>query len=307
VLNPAIAIAFDVTSLNDGVQWGFVYALAHIIAAVLAAAAFRVVRPNDRSYNEKFGGVWKVPLPALCASEFIGTFMLALTIGLAAVSGNTMGSWAAAATLMSFAYSLGNVSGALFNPALTLATLLSGRGVCPGKNAGIFIAVQFVAAILAGCLYAWFHAGSGTILSNAARSLEPKAGHNWWQCGVAELIFTAILSYVYLSYITAARPSSQVTRYNNMAGLVIGMCLAMCGFAIGNTSGGELNPAVCLAVAIENLVRFGWDSASKNFWPNFFIFAIWEFFGGVLGFAMFRATHPAEYSPREYYDAVNAA
>merc|ERR1719422_1778701 len=60
-------------------------------------------------------------------SEFLGTFMLVFTVGLNLVMKSPATPWSAAAALMCMIYSLGDVSGGHFNPAVTLAITASGR------------------------------------------------------------------------------------------------------------------------------------------------------------------------------------
>ena len=63
-------------------------------------------------------------LPHKLFAEFIGTFFLTLTICLTAVfatSGETSAAFPIAAVLMLMIYSLGHISGAHFNPAVTLS------------------------------------------------------------------------------------------------------------------------------------------------------------------------------------------
>ena len=67
--------------------------------------------------------------------EFVGTFFLVLTIGLAVIppgDAGTLAPLAIGAVLTVMVYAGGHVSGAHYNPAVTLAVWL--RGKCEGKD-----------------------------------------------------------------------------------------------------------------------------------------------------------------------------
>merc|ERR1719155_436371 len=121
--NPAVALGIDVSSAGLGFGWGFAYTAYELIGAALASALFRVVRPDE------FGGEATYSLGTKLCSEFIGTFYLVLTVGLNVLGKSPAPVWSIAASLMCMIYALGNCSGAHFNPAVTLAILLSGRGL----------------------------------------------------------------------------------------------------------------------------------------------------------------------------------
>ena len=82
-------------------------------------------------------------------AEFVGTFFLALTICTAAVHGSAgdYAPFAIAATLMVMIYGVGHISGAHFNPAVTVAIWL--RGACEKGDVAPYIAVQIIAGALA--------------------------------------------------------------------------------------------------------------------------------------------------------------
>ena len=82
-------------------------------------------------------------------AEFVGTFFLALTICTAAVHGSAgdYAPFAIAATLMVMIYGVGHISGAHFNPAVTVAVWL--RGACEKDDVAPYIAVQIIAGAFA--------------------------------------------------------------------------------------------------------------------------------------------------------------
>ena len=66
--NPAVALGIDVSSAFRGFGWSIAYVIFELLGAAMAAALFKVVRPED------FGGE-KSQMTEL-VSEFLGTYML---------------------------------------------------------------------------------------------------------------------------------------------------------------------------------------------------------------------------------------
>src|SRR6188474_1392455 len=87
--------------------------------------------------------------------EFIGTFFLVLTIGFAGASAGDMAPLAIGATLMVMIFAGGHVSGAHFNPAVTLAVCL--RGKCPQTDVVPYWVAQVAAAALAAGVVYYVH------------------------------------------------------------------------------------------------------------------------------------------------------
>src|SRR5690349_16729913 len=77
--------------------------------------------------------------------EFIGTFFLVFVIGL---SGNPI---AIGAILMVMVYMGGHVSGAHYNPAVTLAIMI--RGKIKGGEAIMYMIVQILGATVAALMF----------------------------------------------------------------------------------------------------------------------------------------------------------
>merc|ERR1719440_1605758 len=149
--NPAVAIGIDTSSAGIGFGWCIVYTIFELIGAALAAVAFKVVRPGDFE-----GDALREPtLGSKLASEFLGTFFLVLTVGLNVLGNSPAGAFSIAASLMCMIYALGDVSGANFNPAVTVAFLASGhlRGNLTTHQAGINICGQIAGASIAGVTY----------------------------------------------------------------------------------------------------------------------------------------------------------
>jgi aquaporin Z len=76
--------------------------------------------------------------------EFVGTFFLVLTIGMTVIEpgAGSLAPLAIGSALMVMVFAGGHVSGAHYNPAVTLAVWL--RGKCPSRDAPIYMAVQVV-------------------------------------------------------------------------------------------------------------------------------------------------------------------
>jgi aquaporin Z len=266
--NPAVAFGIDISSgIRRG--WCFAYLAFELIGAAIAAVLFRVVRPGDFGEAEDE----KDLLPKLSA-EFLGTYMLVLTVGLNVLGNSPAGAFSIAASLMSMIYALGSVSGAHFNPAVTFAVIFSGvdEKLTP-KIAGFYVLVQTVAGILAAMTYTLIHGGRNF-------SLTPGINYTWAQVGMAEFVFTMVLCLVVLCVAVESNKTFQPV----MFGLAIGSCVTVGGFAVGNISGGSLNPAVSIGIESVRL----WDGG--HFY-KFLIYVVFEVLGGAAAAGIFKVTH----------------
>jgi len=265
--NPAVALGIDASSAGMGFGWSILYTLFELAGAAIAAALFKVVRPED------FGGN-KTPTSEL-VSEFLGTYVLVLTVGLNVIGQSPAAAFSIAASLTSMIYALGDVSGAHFNPAVTVAILTSGR--CPDltpAKAAAFIVTQIIGGILAACTYVFIYAGQSFPLGPVGKS-------TWIQVGIAEFIFTFVLSLVVLC--VAVSPK---TKSSHMFGLMIGSCVTVGGFAIGGISGGSLNPAVSFGIAAGH-------RTSTDF-INALMYTGIEIIAGVAAAGVFKVTHDVD-------------
>lgn len=289
--NPAVAVGFDVSSSPAGATgWSLGWTVAELCGALVAAILFRNVRPEDFVVEEEFFWRYYQSMVSKCLSEFCGTFMIVLTVGLNVIMGSSAVPWSAAGAVVSMTYSLGNASGAHFNPAVTLAVALCSK--CSLREVAAYMATQLAAGIAAGFAVGSFHAASP--LQDTTYDLGPGIGYSLAAAGILELFFTSVLAYVVLACSTVATPPNWRTRQNNYFGLAVGCCVATGGFAAGPVSGGELNPAVCFGIATSSLYHHNPQVAPRSPLSNCFAFSMWECAGGLLAAAVFRKTHPNE-------------
>merc|ERR1719456_1391379 len=268
--NPAVAFGIDVPSAGLGFGWSFAYTGYELIGAAIAAGLYRVVHPEE--YNPQA----TTTLGAKLCSEFIGTFFLVLTVGLNVLGGSKAAAWSIAAALMVMIYALGAVSGAHFNPAVTLAIFLSGRGKMSGAaEMGAYMATQIVAGIIAAFTYV-------AIFKGETFPLQAQGDHNHGAVAMAEIVFTFVLCFVVLSVATTKDASK------DMFGLAIASCVTVGGNAIGSISGGSLNPAVSFGIDL--------GSAWINGAWNCLLYSAYEFVGAAVAAGVFRAVQPHEFA-----------
>merc|ERR1719272_2886609 len=266
--NPAVAIGIDTSSLGLGFGWCIAYTLFEFLGAFLAAVAFKLVRPGDFANDPNRPPSQMSEL----VSEFLGTFMLVLTVGLNVLGNSPAGAFSIAASLMCMIYALGDVSGANFNPAVTLAILASKLTDMTPKKAAFYMLAQTAGGIVAAFVYALIYHGH-------TFPLGPQPGYKWGQVAVAEIIFTFVLCYVVLC--TAV---SKKTKSASMFGLAIGSCVTVGGFAIGGISGGSLNPAVSMGISASHLMKGGGLS-------NALVYSAFEFIGAGVAAGVVSVTH----------------
>lgn len=200
-------------------------------------------------------------------SEFIGTFFLVLTIGLTVIPGNAgvIAPLAIGSVLMVLVYAGGHISGAHYNPAVTIGVLI--RGKCSIFDLIVYILAQ-VAGAAAAAYLSIMMVGSGSAgtlhVTNAL---------------IAEFLFTFALVYVVLNVATVSSTSG-----NSYYGLAIGFILMVGIFSVGGISGGAFNPAVALGAALMGLLN----------WADIWIHLSADFAGGVAAALVFRLLYSEE-------------
>jgi aquaporin Z len=200
-------------------------------------------------------------------TELIGTFFLVLTIGCTVIAGgpHVVPPLAIGAMLMVMVYAGGHVSGAHYNPAVTLGVWM--RGKCPTTDVAPYWIAQIVGA-LAAAFVTKFVAGTPLDVN-----LAPKPG----PALAAEFLFTFALVYVVLNVATA-----KATAGNSYYGLAIGMTVMAGAFAVGSISGGAFNPAVAIGISTMGLV------APTSIW----IHIVADLAGGAVAALAFQFINP---------------
>ncbi len=213
--------------------------------------------------------------------EFLGTFLFML-IGYSAVGGIPNASapapnllvvpFAFGLGLLAAIFAFGHISGGHFNPAVSIAMALDGR-TTPIDAVG-YIVAQIVGAIAAALVVLV------TVSQAAVQAGITKPGKGITDIGalILEVLFTAI----FLVVILAASKRSAA-----LAALSIPLTLVAIHFAIATLSGSSVNPARSIGSAVV-----GGDLGSL------WIYLVGPVIGGVLGWAVFKATDKDPVAPR---------
>jgi aquaporin Z len=202
-------------------------------------------------------------------TEFLGTFFLILTIGLTVLGGaGDLAPFAIGSVLMVMVYAGGHISGAHYNPAVTVAVWVRGR--IKAADAIEYIACQVAGAIAAAFIVRYF---IGADKMPASASANPDA----IKALIAELLGTFALAYVVLNVATSKNNAG-----NSYYGLAIGFTVLTMAFAFGKFSGGAFNPAVATGIGFMKLAA----------WRDIWIYLVGCFGAGLLAGLLFRYVNP---------------
>ena len=197
-------------------------------------------------------------------AEMVGTFALVFA-GCGAIvvnaNGGALGHVGVALTfglvVMVMVYATGHLSGAHFNPAVTVAFASIGR--FPWTQVAPYVAGQVVAALAAAFMLRGIF---GT--AHGLGATTPSAG--LVACLLIEVILTAFLMFVITAVATDARATG------TLAGVAIGGTVALGALFGGPVSGASLNPARSL----------GPGAASMEF-TGFWLYIVGPMLGALIG------------------------
>ena len=203
-------------------------------------------------------------------AEAIGTFTLVFFgVGTAVLAGAGVGladavsitgiSLAFGISVIAMAYSIGQVSGAHLNPAVSLGVLVAGR-MSPADFVGYVIA-QVIGGVLAAVVIY-------VIVMTKTQGYDVSAsglGQNGWGEGfggsyglVGAFLFEVIATAIFLIVILGVTSTSGNA---TMAGLVIGLTLTMIHLVGINITGTSVNPARSIGPAL-----FAGEQAMSQLW-----------------------------------------
>tara|TARA_B100000900_G_scaffold137883_1_gene116808 strand:+ start:1315 stop:1941 length:627 start_codon:yes stop_codon:yes gene_type:complete len=164
--------------------------------------------------------------------EFIGTFFLILIIGLTA---NPIAIGLGLAVLI---YMGAHISGAHYNPAVSLAMYINKK--IDAVELGKYVSSQLIASIAATYFIEQIGKDSFAVISNT---------NNINHFFIAEILFTFLLVFVILNVALSKNLSG-----NQFYGLAIGLTVTAGAFAVGDISGAVFNPAVSFGPSFFNII-----------------------------------------------------
>ena len=172
-------------------------------------------------------------------AEVIGTFALVTAVCGAILTGQTgaLPAFAGGLAIMTMIYAVGGISGGHFNPAVTLASTISGRTNTTQMVA--YMVAQLVGGLLAVTLLQTI-----TTASLVTAVAAPAAGVSSTSAIVAEAVGTFFLA------LTVLGVTSNQSISRSFSGLAIGGTIVLAGLTIGNLTGGSVNPARAIAPAV---------------------------------------------------------
>jgi len=327
--NPALVLGVNIMGLSwAGFVYFPIYCAVQLGGALLAPVALHIVREETKLPEKHINAVTKFfykvegMFDPEDTAEFLGALFLALSISLNAIAntdslasgqhtGNPGGPLSCGAALMCVIFAMGDISGGLFNPAVTIAYLgrFHGTGCGVGKNKlqdfttgpkegfKYFLAQCLGAVAGTGLtIVVWLASGGYPVPDvgpqlTGTNSSNPDETHTEVQAFFAETFGTFLYCYVVLCVATTFTPLKEYKAF------AIGSTFIAGGYAFGPLSGGLLNPAVTIAdCALRAEVLTG---------P---LYVAGQLLGGVLAAIVFRfLTHkhememtPADGNPEGY-------
>jgi aquaporin Z len=219
-------------------------------------------------------------LPAKLLTEFVGTFVFLSVIALLPATGPAapLAPLAIGAALMVMVYMGGHISGAHYNPAVSLGLFVARK--IDATTLGSYWVVQLVAGALAFVL--------GHLVTGHSGGIHPGPGVLVASALAVEVLFTFALVLVILNV-----AATRATQGNSYYGLAIGFTIVAAAFAGGPISGGAFNPAVGFGATLGSALFAGGS------WADLWLYVVGPLAGGAIAAGVYYAqVTAAEAAPR---------
>jgi aquaporin Z len=171
--------------------------------------------------------------------EFVGTFVLTFTICTSVIGNAPLAPLAIGGVLAAIVFAGRHISGAHYNPAVTVAVVVRGR--LSSRDIAPYIGTQLLGALMAGV--------TGRLVVGHGTGHLFSAHGRFGAAAVAELLVTFVLAYVVLDVTTGGHHPE-----NSFYGLAIGLFVVGGTVAVGGTSGAVFNPAVGAGVVAAGIL-----------------------------------------------------
>jgi aquaporin Z len=201
-------------------------------------------------------------------AELIGTFILVfIGTGAAVLSGKVIGTLGIAIafglTIVAAAYSIGVISGAHLNPAVSIAMFINGRLAI--EELITYVVAQVLGAFLGTAALSYLLQNAGKSVVNLGQNLFNNV--NAGEAFIVEILLTFIFVLVIVTV------TSKKFGQPSLAGFIIGFTLTMIHFVGVPLTGMSANPARSLAPAV-----FVGGIALSEVW----VFILAPIVGGIL-------------------------
>ena len=188
--------------------------------------------------------------------EFIGTFFLVLIIGL---TGNPIAIGLGLSVLI---YMGGHISGAHYNPAVSLAMAINNE--LDLRSLGFYVFSQLIGATVATFFVMTLGNSDFSVISNTESITN---------LFIAEILFTFLLVFVILNVAL-----NKHLKGNQYFGFAIGLTVMTGAFAVGDISGAVFNPAVSFGPSLISIIDPQVSGGNES--SDFFVYYL---ITGVIG------------------------
>ena len=225
--------------------------------------------------HETLGGVYK--LHQKIAAEFLATMLFVFGVICSVVYGGDFAAIGVSAIGGVMIYIFGRVSGAHFNPAISLALFI--RQKLSVLEFGLYVAAQIVGSFIACLLFVLVRRGKFNNFAGNEIPLtmyDPNDGDKDGWSYFGAFLMEIILTFILIMFILA---SCERDNYLGPSlGLAFSLTLLACSIIGGGVSGCSMNPARSLAPAFMQL----FNGENKNPIKQIWIYLVGPFLGGII-------------------------